>query len=507
MNFDTFATKLKQREFPLEWPGHFVQGKWNIESGSAETAFNPNDGSELIKINVGDSQIRTAIETAEGAMHHLVTLSLENRIKILQRLTKVLRESQETAQLTLRLSAGKPLWEAKADVDSALRHLDWVIENSESIFESLLAPAKLGRTEDNFTLLPIGTTVCSIPFSTPVTSFVSFFSASVLAGCPLVVVSSAHTAISTLMFATIAQTIELPPSMLQVVFGNFNTFKTAFTDKRVVAVLYTGSREHCETIRRESRSIGGRQLVVQSGGKNAIIVDDSADLDLAVKSTVFGTLKACGQLCAATSRAFVHESILEKFTEELATTIKKIKIDRTDTDDDPFMGPLYSQKAVEKFLRFQTMAHREVSEIISLGKSFATKSKGYFVTPGIQIMKEFNNRSAFQSNVLFSPHLAVYPFSNLDSAIDMANDTDSAYSVAYMGDPTIIESKRHLFMAPNLSCNMPTVAVETTLPLAGRLQSGHHRYHGPGIALYLCYPQVLRGDENGADILNSWPWP
>jgi succinylglutamic semialdehyde dehydrogenase len=171
------------------------------------------------------------------------------------------------------------------------------------------------------------------------------------------------------------------------------------------------------------------------------------------------------------------------------------------------MGPLYSEKAVEKFLRFQTMAGRESDKTLLWGKALEGEGRGYFVTPGIHYLNKFDNSTAYQANVLFSPDVAIYDFDHLGTAIEEINTTDASFAVSFVGDPEVIRKDRHLVLAPNLLLNIPTVETDATLPLAGRLQSGHHRFHGPGIALYLCYPQVLSQNTESTQMIREWPWP
>src|SRR5205823_5890789 len=99
---------------------------------------------------------------------------------------------------------------------------------------------------------------------------------------------------------------------------------------------------------------------------------------------------------------------LSEFNEALTETISQMEIGRTDVVTrpgyrGPFMGPLYSHKAVEKFQRYQTMAHRESKQTLLWGKALETPTKGYFVTPGAHLLQEFDNNSAYQGNVLFCP--------------------------------------------------------------------------------------------------------
>ena len=219
--------------------------------------------------------------------------------------------------------------------------------------------------------------------------------------------------LSGMLFGLVAQESAVPASMLNIVFGNYSSFRQIIADRRIAACIYTGSREHCDTIRAEAKSYVGRQVVLQSGGKNAVIVHASADLDLAVKCVTHGALKSAGQRCTSTSRVFVDMQKRDEFIERLVAAFKSIPVGRTDVDtsgDGPFMGPLYSGKAVDKFLRFQTMANRESEKTLLWGRTVETEARGNFVTPSLHYLTRFDNQNPYQGNVLFSPDVAIYDY-------------------------------------------------------------------------------------------------
>jgi acyl-CoA reductase-like NAD-dependent aldehyde dehydrogenase len=512
LSLQDFARRIVDREFPITWPGHYCDAAWlPVKRGvAAKSSANPNTGDKLIEVSSDKETIAAVIEATVRAKSRIGALSLPERLEILRRFRQTLADYQAPAELILRLEAGKPKWEAQSDYASSIRYLDWVAASGEEIMSSLLAPARLTHEKGRFALLPIGPTAAYLPFSTPITSFVVNFAASTLAACPLLMSCSSHAMLSGLLFGLIAQESGVPASMLNVIFGNFSSFKQVLGDRRIAAGIYTGSREHCDTIRAESRSVVGRQLILQSGGKNAVVVHSSADIDHAVKCVAYGALTSSGQRCTSTSRVFVDKPIADQFIDRLVAAFKNVRIGRTDTDapgEGPFMGPLYSEKAVEKFLRFQTMANRESEKTLLWGRTVETEARGNFVTPSLHYLGRFDNQNSYQGNVLFSPDVAIYDYEVLETAIECINTTDAAFAVSFIGDQAVLEARRHLFLAPNLLVNKPTVELETTLPLAGRLQSGHHRFHGASIALYLCYPQVMDVSEDEQCLIKSWPWP
>lgn len=514
MDIKSFQQAIQQRAFPLDWPGHWIAGAWLSQPKSklARASINPNNGKKLIEVQADKPIIGKALDACQAVASQLQSANLATRLGWVQRFRTGLADYQAIAVDALCIEAGKPRWDAEAEVDASLRYLDSIATSGEKILDRLMAPAQLGSTPNNVALLPLGITAAYIPFSNPLSSFVTTFGAAALAGCPLLIMPSSHAVLTAMLAALIDETVELPKGLLNIIFGNFTFFRQAIADRRIAAAIFTGSREHCETIRQEGRSMLDRQLILQSGGKNSVVVHSSADLDMAVKCVVYGAFRSAGQLCTSTSRVFVYRSVAKEFYDRLVAATSHMNIGPTDLPPTsanavPFMGPLYSDKAVEKHLRFQTMAGREARETLLRGKSLERKGGGYFVTPGIYLMDTIDPISAYQSNVLFSPDLALYEYDTLDTAIEQANATDAPFVLSFIGDPSVVEKRRAMIHAPNVICNAPTIELETSPVLSGRTYSGNFRFNGAGITAQLTYPQVIRQSPDDHKILASWPWP
>lgn len=511
----SFKELLETGSYPVDWPGHWVGGSWRKKekSGEEKISFNPSRGSKIMTFYCSRENVLEAVEEASTSFAPLQEFDFSDRAKFIKKLAYIFNEYRDLLKICLQVEAGKPAWEAAAEIDAAIQYLKWVAEHSLEIKNSLLAPAYSESSSTKYLLQPIGVTVAYLPFSSPVNSFVLNFTGGILAGCPLIFFSSTQSALSSYLFALLAEQVKMPRGVLNIVFGGFSEFKYSLSDSRVKAIIYTGSKEHCDSLRKGNLGFRNRQMILQSGGKNAALVHSSADLNKAVKSVVYGAFRSAGQLCSSTSRVFVFRSLLPEFREILFQTLSNMKIGPTDElashdAHGPMMGPLYSKKSVDKFLRFQTMALRDAQENIYLGKEIdVAEQNGYFVQPGVHIIKNFDDSSAYQNNILFTPDLAIYGYDILNEAVDMINKTDSCLSVAYFGDEHILRDRCHLFHSPNLIVNAPTTEIDATLPLAGRSFSGHHRYNGVGLALYLSYPQAFRHNNKDWDLINSWPWP
>lgn len=509
MNTKNLLETFQFGNLPLEWPGHWIGGSFRHAklSGEQKTSINPNNGKELLHFSTSKQVIDDAIDAAITAFAEIRNWPLDRRMELLNKFKNSFADHRSLFKKALQLEAGKPAWEANADIDAAYHYLEKVISAKNQIEEGLLASAKLGQNA-SFQLHPVGICAAYLPFSTPVTSFVIYYSSALIAGCPLILFSSTHATLVSLIVSAIDNQNASPKGVLGVVFSGFKNFKYALSNHSVAAVLYTGSYEHCAEIYRDYKGPFHRQLVLQSGGKNSVIVHSTADLDKAVYSILYGACKATGQLCSSTSRVFVYRSLMPQLAERLQRAIQTMEINRTDlSEPGPFMGPIFSKKGLEKFLRFQTMANREARETIVWGRVIESENtnNGYFVTPGVHVMESFDSKSAYQGNVLFCPDIALYHYDVLDEAIACINDTQATLSVSFFGDSEILISRSHLFQAPNLLVNQPTVEIEACLPLAGRTQYGRHRYQGIALAWYLSYPQAIDTNDKKMELLEDIP--
>ncbi len=526
---DNFRKSLAARQFPITWPGHFLAMGWHKsgkieDTGELRRSQNPGTGEILVATTTereAKSTLDTAIEQANHARLAMRTIPLAIRMEELRTIRRALGDHSKEAMMALRFEAGLTPAEADMDLSAALRHFDHVLEHPDEIEQALLAPARLGiegaGSHYDFAMLPVGTVLGYLPFSTPLATFASQVAGAFLAGCPLITMPSPHSSLIGILLGSIVSGLNLTRGSLQIVFGNFEVLRHGLLNKQVAAVLYNGSREHCERIRAESRAVAERQLVLQSGGKNALILHESGDIDAAIKSTLAGAFRAAGQMCTSTSRVFVHRSMVTKYCEEIQKSVERLKIGRTDLPEQdhlagidilpgngsPHMGPLYAGKAVDKFLRFQTMARREAKKSIVTGKKIPEYRHGHFVMPGIHLMKQFEAASSYHSNVIFSPDVAIHEFDQINDAIEAVNATDAAFAMSFFGDPDLIHQWRHHILAPNIIMNGPTTEYESQLPLAGRLQSGHHRFHGTALALYLSYPQAIFRQARALDLFTG----
>lgn len=502
MNSKPFLDSLKDLGSAKKIPslGHRIGGRWipTQKAMQAISCVNPSTEEVICESLVDRSLISLAVDKAMECRESLLKVNISKKFSDLRKWRTSISDHSESFILAAAYEFGKPRFEMEQDLLQCLNYLDWIAEHEDTLMDDLLRPAKLSPVKGKYELLPLGIVAAYLPFSHALSSFVQYFSSAYLASAPLIVFSSAHSMLTANMIGIIEEQMDLCPGALSMIIGNFELFRQSLSDKRLSVFIYNGSKEHCETLGKEARGLGPRHMFLTSGGKNSMIVDESAHLDVAVDCALKGAFRTTGQLCSSTSRIFVASSRLKEFGERLTSEIGRIQAvvspETSKSMDSGFgMGPLYSKKSMEKFLRFQTMAQRETRENYSWGKALSSAKKGFFVTPGLHLLKEFDPESAYQSNVLFCPDIAMYEFSKLEVALSQANATQAPYALSFCGDPEVFAKVSHFVSAPNKLVNLPTSDSASILPLTGRLECGDYRYNQAGFIALLSYPSVTIG--------------
>ncbi len=486
------------KSLPLSISGHFIAGKWQTYENSSQerTSYNPSTGKPLASFRPNARALNEAIAAAGEGFLAMGELNFEQRIAHTVRLARYIEKNQETLTHIMQLEGGKPFWQATEEIKRTLSYLEAVFSQKNEIEQAFLA---VGRLQQNKSTVIFGRSLglCAayLSFSNPLTSFVSYYVATLLAGCPLIVFSSTQAALHAYLLAEMEREIALVPSAVSIIFAGFEEFRVVAQENRIKAIFYSGSKEHCDTLFSEFKGDHDRQILLQSGGKNTALVHHSADIHLAVEEICYGAFKSAGQLPSSTSRVFVDKVLLDRFKEALKERIAKMAIGPTDDlagGKGPEMGPLYSNKAVEKFLRFQTMASREAEETWNFGKELGQHGTGgFFVSPGVHLMKKLDNSSAYQRNAIFAPDLAIYGYDSLNTVIDEINKSQPCLSLSFFGDRAILQDRAPLIKVPNLLSNIGTVEKDFTLPLALSSLGSNFYYSGIGLARYLIYPQAL----------------
>ncbi|MFI4970780.1 MAG: aldehyde dehydrogenase family protein, partial [Lysobacterales bacterium] len=232
---------------------------------------------------------------------------------------------------------------------------------------------------------------------------------------------------------------------------------TFVDDKRIPLISFTGSTKVGRSVGERVAQRMGRSLL-ELGGNNAIIVDASADMKLAIPAIVFGAVGTCGQRCTSTRRLFVHESIHDDVVATLVKAYKQVETKIGDpTQASTLMGPLNSKAAVDQYLGAVGKAKSSGGTIATGGKAL-TDRKGNFVLP--TIVTGLGNSDEVVQTETFAPILYVMPFKTLDQAIELQNSVPQGLSAAIFTQN--LKAAEQYLSAAGSDCGIANVNIGTS---------------------------------------------
>jgi len=462
---------------------NFIDGQWRDARVSATFAStNPAHTSEVIghfqKSTPDD--LEDAIAAASKAQQGWAATPPPERGEVLLRTALILEQRKEELAVLMTREMGKVLKETRGDVQIAIDVAKFIAgEGRRAEGETLPSafPNKFCMTVRH----PIGIVGIITPWNFPIAipAWKSF--PALLAGNVVVLKPASDTPLLSIKLAEILHEAGLPAGVLNVITGPGGTLGDALAShKRINMISLTGSTE----VGRHVAEICGRDLrrcTLELGGKNAVIVLEDADLDLAVAGIAGAAFGTTGQRCTATSRVIVQKSVQKAFTERLVAVAEKLRVgDGLDATVE--MGPLVNKGRVKAVHEYTEAGKQEGARLVTGGAALTKNeySDGAFYKPTVFTDVTPNMRIAREE--VFGPFVSVVPVNSYEEAVQVANETEYGLSTGIF-----TESSRLTFRAIReiesglVYINAATIGSEIHLPFGGMKASGNgHRELGAG---------------------------
>lgn len=331
---------------------------------------------------------------------------------------------------------------------------------------------------------PFGVCGLILPWNSPIGTLIWKMAPALAAGNTLVIKPSEHATISTLEMMAVLEDADLPPGLLNVVTGFGPTTGEPLVDHPDVRMVsFTGGIPGG----RAAAMVAARKvkpMVMELGGKSPQIVLRDADLDLAVNGVVSGIFPATGQSCISGSRALVHRSLLQEFSDKLVAVADRGRVGEP-SDPATHIGPIANKPHYEKVLRDIEAAANSGARMLLDGRGKGPDT-GYYVGP--TIFADVSNDMRLAQEEVFGPVVAIIPFDDEDEAVRMANDT--VYGLA--AGIWTRDTAKAIRIADRIEAG--TVYINnyfnaaTQSPVGGFKQSGYGRENG--IEGMRCYMQT-----------------
>ncbi|WJX88596.1 Aminoaldehyde dehydrogenase 2, peroxisomal [Trifolium repens] len=413
---------------------------------------------------------------------------------------KVTEKKSQLAKLEA-IDSGKPLDEAAWDIDDVAGCFEFYADLAEKLDAKQKAPVSLPMdTFKSYVLRePIGVVGLITPWNYPLLMATWKVAPALAAGCAAILKPSELASLTCLELGEICKEVGLPPGVLNILTGlGPEAGAPLASHPDVDKIAFTGSSATGSKIMTAAAQLV-KPVSLELGGKSPLIVFEDVDLDKAAEWAIFGCFWTNGQICSATSRLIVHESIATEFLNRMVKWIKNIKI------SDPLeegcrLGPVVSEGQYEKILKFISNAKSEGATILTGGSRPEHLKKGFFVEP--TIITDVTTSMQIWKEEVFGPVLCVKTFSTEEEAIDLANDTIYGLGSAVISnDLERCERITKAFKAGIvwINCSQPCF---TQAPWGGIKRSGFGRELGEwGLDNYLSVKQVTQYISN-----EPWGW-
>ena len=400
-------------------------------SGETLETINPATGEHLADIAAcGPEDVDRAVATARATFESGVWSRIHpgERREILMRFVSLLEENLEDLAVAEAIDAGKPITDCRDfDLPATIEAIRWYAEAADKFFGKTTPVG--GNGLGMIVHEPLGVVGAVLPWNFPLSMLTWKLGPALAAGCSVVVKPPELTSLTTLRFAELATEAGIPDGVLNVVPGHGHIAGKALgLHPDVDLITFTGSNEVGRYFLEYSAQSNLKKVVLELGGKAPqIVLADNADRLPEVAADLAGAAFGNnGQNCTAGSRILVHESIIEEFTAELVKVVAADWNVGDPLDANTALGSLIEESALERCIRYVDEAVADGARVATGGQRVLEETGGFFYAP--TVVTDVREDMPIARDEIFGPITVVIPFSDVDDALRIANDT--AYGLA-----------------------------------------------------------------------------
>ncbi|MBX5132060.1 NAD-dependent succinate-semialdehyde dehydrogenase [Rhizobium lentis] len=405
----------------------YIGGRWIAgATGKSFAVTDPASSATLAWVaSLGAEETAMAIDAASEALAAWRAMLPQHRAAILRKWHALMLAVREDLALIMTLEQGKPLAEARGEIDYAASFIEWYAEegkrlNAESVTSHLAGAEMIVRRE------PLGVVGVVTPWNFPSAMLTRKAAAALAAGCTVVAHPSSETPLSALALAELGERAGIPAGVFNVVTGPAATIVGRMcSDSRLRAMSFTGSTEIGRLIAAQCAPTMKR-MVMELGGHAPLIVFDDADVTKAVEIAVGAKFATSGQDCLAANRIFVQRRIADAFAKAFAARITALKVG-TGIEAESEIGPLMHERAVVKVEDQVADALARGARLIAGGSRH--KAGPLFYQP--TLLTDVPADALIMREETFGPVAALATFDTEEEVVARANDTEYGL-VAYI---------------------------------------------------------------------------
>ncbi|MCC7154680.1 MAG: L-glutamate gamma-semialdehyde dehydrogenase [Bryobacterales bacterium] len=450
-------------------------GDNSYSTGDLLSSLNPSKPSEIVGLHhkATAELANQAIATADAFFAEWAKTPAPTRVEMLRRAAAILRRRKFEFDAWLVVEAGKTWPEAEADVSEAIDFCEYYALQMLKLAEPDPL-VQLPGEQAVLRYLPLGVGVIIPPWNFPLAILVGMATAALVTGNTVVIKPSSDTPTIAAKFAEVLKEAGFPDASYTLLVGSGSAVGDLIvTHPRTRFVSFTGSREVGLRINElaakpQKGQVWIKRVVAEMGGKDAIIVDEEADLDEAVQGVLWSAFGYQGQKCSACSRAIVSSKVYDRFLEKLVPKVEALAVGPPE-DLANYMGPVINERSRKSILNYIENGKKE-GRLVAGGSAAA--GDGYFIRP--TVIADVGPEARLFQEEIFGPVLAVSKARDFEHALELANNSEYGLTGAvYTQNPAKVNEAAERFFVGNLYINRKcTGAMVGAHPFGGFNMSG-----------------------------------
>ncbi len=395
----------------------YVGGQWIGEP--LDGVCNPATGELIRRVpRLGEIEATDAVEAAEAAFRPWSAATAKQRATLLRRWFDLMLQHKEDLARILTSEQGKPLAEARGEIDYAASFVEFYAEEARRIYGETI-PSHRADARIIVMRQPIGVVAAITPWNFPAAMITRKVAPALAAGCTAVVKPAPETPLTALALAVLAERAGIPAGVFNVITGDAPAIGGVMTSHPAVRFIgFTGSTEVGKLLMRQAASTV-KKVGLELGGNAPFIVFDDADIDAAVEGAIAAKFRNMGQTCVCANRLYAQSGIYDQFVQKLARKVKALKVGNG-LETGVEQGPLITIEAVEKVERHIDDATARGARILAGGQRHRL-GRGFFEPT---VLADVTSDMLVTREETFGPLAPVSRFEDEADVIRQANDTE-----------------------------------------------------------------------------------
>ena len=392
-----------------------VGSEWR-ETPTRQTVTNPFTETPIAEVCLArPADVEEAVTLSLKAFSSLARASSHTRATALHHLAGKLKEQKEDFAQTICLEAGKPITDARREVDRAIQTFSIACEEAKRIPGEVI-PMDVSPGMERYLGLgqrvPIGPVLCITPFNFPLNLVAHKVAPCLAVGNPILLKPAPQTPLTALRLGRLFQELDLPEGTLSILPCENALAESMVRDPRIQALSFTGSAAVGWSLKDKA---GKKRVLLELGGNAAVIVEPDADLHQAAQRCVTGGFSYSGQTCISVQRIYLHDEVYDTFLDRVLPLVESLPAGNP-ADDSTVIGPLIDERAA---IRVETW----IEEAVRQGARLRTGGTRHRSLIHPTVLTDVDSRMKISCEEVFGPVITLSRYQHLDQAFDMVNDS------------------------------------------------------------------------------------